>query len=144
MNETILIAIISAGSALVGGLIPTIITYLNNKEQNQFELKKDLLNKQKEVYSEIIISLQNMINHQGTQEFKELQKAAIKLSIYGDNSSSKSMNKYYNEVTKIGQNLRTPLTKEEHKQFQLEIINGMRNNLGLDKFDNFEIVGFRQ
>ena len=143
MDDKILIAIISAGSALIGSLIPTIITFLNNKEQNSFELKRDLLNNQKGVYGEIMIALQNVINKQGNEEFRELQKASIKLSIYGDNSSSKAMNEYYNEITKSGQQLRKPLTPEEHKIFQMRIINGIRKNLGLEKFDSFEIVGFR-
>ncbi|MNT99250.1 hypothetical protein D3C72_2420560 [compost metagenome] len=53
------------------------------------------------------------------------------------------MNEYYNEVTKSGQNQRIPLTKEEHKEYQERIVNGIRQNLGLDKLDSFEIVGFR-
>jgi len=143
MNDTILIAIISASSALVGALIPTLFTYFKNKEQNKFELKKGLLENQKVVYDEILIALQNMINHQGNEEFKALQKASIKLAIYGDNDSSKAMNDYYNEVTKSGQSLRNPLSKDEHKNYQKRIINGIRKNLGLEEFDTFEIVGFR-
>jgi anionic cell wall polymer biosynthesis LytR-Cps2A-Psr (LCP) family protein len=143
MNETLLIAIISASSALIGSLIPTLFTYLKNKEQNEFELKKDLLENQKIVYDEILIALQNMINHQGNEEFKALQKASIKLAIYGDNDSTKAMNEYYNELTKSGQNLRSPLIKEEHKNYQKRIINGIRKNLGLEELDSFEIVGFR-
>lgn len=143
MDNTILIAIISASSALVGSLIPTLFTYFKTKEQNEFELKKDLLANQKVVYDEILIALQNMINNQGNEEFKALQKASIKLAIYGDNDSSNAMNDYYNEVTKSGQNLRDPLTKDEHKNYQKMIINGIRKNLGLEEFESFEIVGFR-
>ncbi len=143
MDDKILIAIISASSALIGSLIPTLLTYFKNKDQNEFELKKDLLVNQKVVYDEILIALQNMINNQGNEEFKALQKASIKLAIYGDNNSSKAMNDYYNDVTKAGQNLRKPLTKDEHKNYQERIINGIRQNLGLEKFDSFEIVGFR-
>lgn len=143
MDDKILIAIISASSALIGSLIPTVIAFLKNKEQNDFELKRDLLNNQKGVYGEIMIALQNVINKQGDNEFRELQKASIKLSIYGDNSSSKAMNDYYNEITKSAQQSRKALTKDEHKMFQMRIINGIRQNLGLEKFDSFEIVGFR-
>lgn len=143
MDDKILIAIISASSALIGSLIPTLFTYFKNKEQNEFELKKDLLTNQKVVYDEIMIALQNIINNQRNEEFKALQKASIKLAIYGDNDSSKAMNEYYNELTKNGQGLRIPLTKDEHKTFHERIINGIRKNLGLETFDSFEIVGFR-
>ncbi|MFV8343607.1 hypothetical protein [Flavobacterium sp. XS2P39] len=143
MDDKILIAIISASSALVGSFIPTIFTYFKTKDQFQFELKKDLLANQKSVYDGILIALQNMINNQGNEEFEALQKASIKLAIYGDNNSAKAMNEYYNEVTKSGRNARIPLTKEEHKEYQEKIINGIRQNLGLNKLDSFEIVGFR-
>ena len=143
MDDKILIAIISASSALVGSLIPTLFTYFKAKDQNEFELKKNLLANQKGVYDEILIALQNMINNQGDKEFRELQKASIKLAIYGDNDSSKAMNEYYNEVIKSGQKSRSPLTKDEHKKYHKKIINGIRKNLGLEKFESFEIVGFR-
>ncbi len=143
MDDKILIGIISASSALVGALIPTLFAYFKTKNQNKFELKKDLLANQKVVYDEILIALQNMVSNQGNEEFKALQKASIKLAIYGDNASSKAMNDYYIGVTKSAQNLRKPLTKDEHKNYHKRIINGIRKNLGLEEFDSFEIVGFR-
>ena len=143
MNETILIAIISASSALIGALIPTIITYLNNESQNKFELKRDLLNNQKDIYKEVMIALQNVISNQGNNEFKELQEAIIKLSIYGDNFSSKAMNNYYIELTNASLGRRAHLINEEHKEFQKKVINGIRKNLGLEEFESFEIIGFR-
>ena len=143
MDDKVLIAIISATSALVGSLIPTIFNFLNNKTQNGFTLKRDLLENQKNVYWVIMIALQNIINKNGENEFLELQKAAIKLSIYGDNNSSKAINNYYNELVKSAQGTRDLLTSDEHRNFQKSIINGMRNNLGLDEFESFEIVGYR-
>ncbi|MFD1602355.1 hypothetical protein ACFSJW_21995 [Flavobacterium artemisiae] len=143
MNETIYIALISAGSALLGALIPTIISYLNNKEQNKFELKRDLLNNQKTAYKELMIALQNVISYQGNEQFRELQNASIILSIYGDNFSSNAMNDYYTQLVSASLEKRPHLTSDEHKSFQTEIINGIRTNLGLQKFDSFEIIGFR-
>jgi hypothetical protein len=78
-----------------------------------------------------------MVNNQGDEEFKALQKTSIKLAIYGDNLSSKAMNDYYVEVTNTGPEPRGPLTKDEHKKYQKRIINGIRKNLGLDEFDLF-------
>ena len=143
MNDTILIAIISASSALLGALIPTIITYLNNKEQNELELKRDLLNNQKNAYKQLMLSLQKLINNFTDDDFKELQKAIIEFSIYGDNLSSKAMNIYYSEMTNASNGLRPLLSNVEHKQFQMEIMNGIRKNLGLEEFESFEIVAFR-
>ena len=143
MTETIQIALISAGSALFGALIPTILSYLNNKEQNQFELKRDLLNNQKNAYRELMIALQNVISNQGNDEFRALQKAIIELSIYGDNISSHAMNNYYSALTSASTGRRNHLTSEEHKEFQKEVINGIRKNLGLKEFETFEIIGFR-
>ena len=84
MDNTLLTAIIAASSALLGSLIPTTITYLNSKRQNEFELRKALIEKQKGVYFELMQSLQDMINKQGNEEFLELQKSVIKVAVYGD------------------------------------------------------------
>lgn len=142
MENTIFIALISTSAALIGALIPTLFTYFNNKNQNKFELNKNLLEKQKDTYVEIMFALQEIINHQGNIEFYALQKAAIKLSIYGDNSSSKTINLYYNQIVKAAQKERAELTREEHQLFHKSIINGMRQNLGLEKLEFFELVGF--
>lgn len=142
MTETIQIALISACSALFGALIPTILSYFNNKEQNQFELKRDLLNNQKNAYRELMIALQNIISKQDNDKFRALQNAINELSIYGDNISSNAMNNYYREMINANINKREPLTSEEHKQFQQEVINGIRKNLGLNEFETFEIIGF--
>lgn len=143
MENTIFIAIISASSALVGSFIPNLFTYLKTKDQNKFELKMDLLANQKIVYNEILIALQNMINKQGNEQFVELQKASIKLAIYGDNVSSKAMNEYYNELTDSAKGIRNTLTEVENIEYQKRIINGIRNNLGLEEFDSFKIVSFK-
>mgnify|MGYP006078721413 CR=1 FL=1 len=143
MDDKILIGIISASSALIGGLIPTLFAYFNTKNQNEFELKKDLLANQKNVYNEVLIALQNIINNSGVEETKAFQKTTNKLAIYGDNVSAKAMNDYYNELINNIQKLREPVTRAEHRKYQKRIINGIRKNLGLEELNSFEIVGFR-
>lgn len=143
MKDELCIAIVAAGSALLGTLIPTVISYLSNLKQNKFELEKTLLEKQKDIYWDLMVSLQNMINSPTNEAFNEMQKSVIKLSIYGDNKSSISLNNYYRELINSSNGARGPLTQAEHQQFQKEIVNGMRSNLGLEPFENFEIVGFR-
>lgn len=141
MNE-FQVSIIAAASALLGALIPTIFNYINNVRQNRFELKKSLLEKQKEVYWELMEALQEIINNTADEEFKRLQKSVLKISIYGDNISSVTINKYYRELIKFSKRQRDILTKEEHNTFQKEILNGMRQYLGLEPVEFFEIVGF--
>ncbi|MBW6480890.1 MAG: hypothetical protein K0B37_15780 [Bacteroidales bacterium] len=141
MNE-FQVSIIAAASALLGALIPTIFNYINNVRQNRFELKKSLLEKQKEVYWELMEALQEIINNTADDEFKRLQKSVLKISIYGDNNSSISLNRYFQELIKFSLGQRIPLSQEEHSLFQKEILNGMRHQLGLEPFSSFEIVGF--
>lgn len=141
MNE-FQVSIIAAASALLGALIPTIFNYINNVRQNNFELKKSLLEKQKEVYWELMEALQEIINTTNDEEFKKLQKSVLKISIYGDNSSSVSLNRYFQELIRFSRGQRIPLSQEEHRLFQKEILNGMRQHLGLKPFESFEIIGF--
>jgi hypothetical protein len=154
MKNEWFISIIAAGSALLGSLIPTIIGYFISVRQNKFELDKTilenkfeldktLLEKQKDIYWDLMISLQNIINNTNNEATIELQKSVIKVSIYGDNKSALSLNNYFREIVKSSNRERVLLTKAEHQQFQKEIINGMRKNLGLEPFENFEIVAFR-
>lgn len=136
------IALIAAGSALIGALIPTLIGYITTRQQNKFELSQDLLQKQKEVYWELIESLQDIINVTQNEQFLNLQKSVLKVSMYGDNVTALALNKYFNELIQSAQGVRTLLSNEEHVKHQTQIINGIRNNFGLAAFDNYEIVGF--
>jgi hypothetical protein len=142
MDEKILIGVISASSAIIGGIIPTLSAYFNTKNQNEFELKKDLIANQKNVYDEVLIALQNIINNSGVEENKAFQKASNKLAIFGDNASAKAMNDYYYELINA-QKLGVPVTTDEHRNYQKRIINGIRKNLGLEELNSFEILGFR-
>lgn len=143
MDDKIFIAIIAAASALLGSLIPTIINYLNSKEQRNFEIQKDLINKQKEIYLELMLSLQDMINHQkDSSKFYNLQQAAIKASLYGDNKTSAAFYNYYDNLVKSSLGKRESLTTEENHRHQTEILNSIRQAMGLNTFDKFAIVGF--
>jgi hypothetical protein len=74
---------------------------------------------------------------------KELQESIVKASIYGDDKSAPALNNYYRELTLSTNNKHELLKAEEHAKFQKEIINGMRENLGLAPLNYFEIVAFR-
>ncbi|MFA6213638.1 MAG: hypothetical protein WC714_29650 [Candidatus Obscuribacterales bacterium] len=137
------IAIISALSALCGSLIPTVFSYLSNKEQRDFELKKELFNRQKDLYVELFLVLQNMMNVQGNDEFIKLQEAAIKISTFGAYEPSQAFNKYYIQLIRSAQNTRAALTPQEHQEHQKTILNTMRQAMDLEPLDDFELIAFR-
>lgn len=143
MDDTLLTAVIAALSALSGSLIPTVVGYLNNNKQREFEFKKALFDKQTDIYLELMLSLQEMVNTRSNEQFIALQQVALKVAIFGDDKTSKAFNKYYRDVIKSGQNVRKPLTPEEHKNHQVLVLNGMREQLGMRPLDDFEIVAFR-
>jgi hypothetical protein len=144
MNDNILGAVIAGSSALLGALIPTLTGYLNDREQRKFEKQKALFDKQRQIYAELIISLQQIINSQtSTEDFLTLQRSVLQVSIYGDNATSKSTNDYYNAIILSTQPGSVPLTKNDHQNYQKQILNGMRSHLGLEPLPHFEIVSFR-
>jgi len=136
------IALIAAGSALLGSLIPTVVNYFLNRQQNKFELNKELIAKQKEIYGELINTLQEFINNTQNDQFLNLQKAGLKVAMFGDNVTSQAFNSYYRELVRFAQGARQQLTQEEHVDYQSRIINGIRNHFGLNEFDQFEFVRF--
>jgi len=142
MEDKLLIAALAVLSALLGSVIPTAFNYWNNKQQRSFELQKSLLSTQKDLYLELMLSLQEIINHQENQQFYKLQECAIKAAIYGDNATSQAFYKYYNDIIHLAQNKRG-LTPQEHQKHQSKILNSMRESLGLKPINEFEIIGFR-
>ena len=85
MDDKLLIALVAAGSAFLGSVIPTLFNFLNNKEQRQFEIKKLLLEKQKAAYFELLSALQAIINEQTSEDrFRALQVAGNQVAIYGE------------------------------------------------------------
>lgn len=143
MEDKLLGALIAGGAALLGSLIPTISGYLNNKSQREFEVKKALLEKQRLIYSELMLSLQKMINTQKSEDFLELQRSVLQVSIYGDNSTSVALNEYYAAIIASAQHGGTPLVKNQHQHYQQRILNGMRASLDLHPLPSFEVVSFR-
>lgn len=143
MNDSLTIAMISAGSAILGGLIPLLMSFLIQRNQNRFELQRILFEEQKVVYNEVLIALQKVVSSQDPTTFLEFQRCVNRLATFGDNNSSKAINEYYIAVAKAEQGKRVHLSRNEHQHFHQEIINGMRRNLNLSELNYFEIVGFR-
>ena len=143
IDDKILIAVIAALAALFGSLIPTVFNYFNNEKQRDFERKKELYNRQKDLYVEVMLALQSIINGQSDSEFIKLQEAALKISTYGACKPSQAFNKYYFELVRSGNQSRIPLTQKEHQEFQMDIINTMREAMGLDSLEYFEVIAYR-
>ena len=87
MDDKIFIAIIAAASALLGSLIPTLMSYLNNKEQRNFETKKNHSIDQKNMVKDLAIKLEkveSMLNkqyfHLHNKEIKFAKEALIPAS----------------------------------------------------------------
>ena len=124
MEEKLLIAVVATISALIGSAIPTLFNYWNNNKQRDFEIKKALLDKQKDAYLELLLTLQNLINHQDDQNhFFRLQTAGLQVAIYGNKEASKAFLDYYYDLVHQSQGGREPLTTEEHQCYQAQILN---------------------
>jgi hypothetical protein len=143
MEEKLVLAVIAAGSALLGAVIPTIFNYLNNKRQREFEAKKVILKKQKAAYFDLLESMQDMINNQTDQaSFLRLQKCGIKVAIYGEDSAAHEFLHYYSELVRSANGQGKILDGEEHRLHQMRMLNSMRRSLGLGELSAFEIIGF--
>jgi len=143
MDDKLLVALVAGGAALLGSFIPTIIGYLNNRSQREFEIMKALRDKQSQIYADLMLSLQKVINTQSSENFFELQKAVMQVSIYGDNQTSVALNEYYSAIIESSQPGGTPLVKEQHQDYQQKVLNGMRASLKLQPLPTFEIISFR-
>ncbi|WP_073552760.1 hypothetical protein [Elizabethkingia meningoseptica] len=142
MDQTILIAIISASSALIGALTPNIINLFTEKGKRKFEIKKELLNKQQEIYQESMFALQSFMNNQSPENIENLQKAIIKVSIFGDDKTSKNINDYFLAIVNSNLDESMLLSLVQHEKFHLDIMNSIRNKMGFNKFDNFKLIRY--
>jgi hypothetical protein len=87
MDDKIFVAIIAAASALLGSFIPTMMSYLNNKEQRNFEIKKNHSIDQKNMVKDLALKLEkveSMLNkqyfHLHNEEIKFAKEALIPAS----------------------------------------------------------------
>ncbi len=87
MEDKIFIAIIAATSALLGSLIPTVMSYLNNHEQRNFETKKNHSIDQRDMVKDLALKLEkveSMLNkqyfHLHNEDIKFAKEALIPAS----------------------------------------------------------------
>lgn len=103
MSKKIWIATIAAASALVGALIPTVFSYLNTSKQHELELKRELIEKQKDIYWDFMFALQTIINEQSDANFFKLQQEVLRMSLYADNKTSLAVKSYWEALVQSSQ-----------------------------------------
>lgn len=138
MDNTILTALIAAGSACIGALIPSLFSYLGKRKEYENDKKAKLEDIRRRAYYEYIEALQRMINAGNRENFLPLQASTNKLLLYAGSELSGLINQYYHDI--IQKTLQSePLTLEEQTKYQTDILNAMRKELGITK-EKLDIV----
>ncbi len=138
MDNTILTALIAAGSACIGALIPSLFSYWGKRNEYENDKKAKLEDIRRKAYCEYIEALQRMINAGNRENFLLLQASTNKLLLYAGSKLSGLINQYFNDViqkTLLGESL----TLEEQTKYQTDIFNEMRKELGITK-EELDIV----
>lgn len=132
MDNTILTALIAAGSACIGAFIPSLFSYLGKRKEYENDKKAKLEDIRKRAYSDYIEALQRMINDGNRENFLLLQANTNKLLLYAGSKLSGLINQYYNDI--IQKTLQgESLTLKEQTKYQTDIFNEMRKELGITK-----------
>lgn len=138
MDDTILTALIAAGSACIGALIPSLFSYLGKRKEYENDKKAKLEDIRRKAYYEYIEAIQRMINAGNRENFLLLQASTNKLLLYAGSRLSGLINQYYNDI--IQKTLQgESLTLKEQTKYQTDIFNEMRKELGITK-EELDIV----
>lgn len=141
MDNTILTALIAAGSACIGALIPSLFSYLGKRKEYENDKKAKMEDVRRKAYYEYIEALQTMINAGNRDNFLLLQASTNKLLLYAGSELSGLINQFFNDIIqKTPQG--GPLTLEEQTKYQTDIFNEMRKELGVtkEKLDKVSMV----
>ncbi|WP_270711592.1 hypothetical protein [Phocaeicola coprophilus] len=136
-NVKIQVALIALVSALLGSIVTATINYLF---QQRSESRKQIREKQKEVYFRYLTALQEFKNSSNNVRlFNEFQNAVNAICLYGDNNTSLAVKDYFEALVKVG-NKELTFQSCDYINHETKIINAMRDSLGLKKFDKFIMV----
>ncbi len=136
-NVKIQVALIALVSALLGSIVTATINYLF---QQRSESRKQIREKQKEVYFRYLTTLQEFKNSSNNVRlFNEFQNAVNAICLYGDNNTSLAVKDYFEALVKVG-NKELTFQSCDYINHETKIINAMRDSLGLKKFDKFIMV----
>lgn len=132
------VALIALVSAFIGAIATAAANYLF---QQRAESKKQIREKQKEVYYNYLVALQEFKNSSNNEQFYKFQNAVNAICLYGDDKTSSLVKEHFEKLVKAA-NRELILQQSDHTYYETKIINAMRDSLGLKKFDNFYMVKF--
>ena len=134
MDNTILTALIAAGSACLGALIPSLFSYLGKRREYKNDRKTKLEEIRRKEYNQYIEALQTMVNDGNRNNFLSLQVSTNRLLLFAGPKLSKLVNRYYSHI--IEKTIQGEfLTLAEQTKYQTDIFNAMREELGVSKKD---------
>ena len=132
MDSTLLTAIIAAGSACIGALIPSLFSYLGKRKEYKNDRDAKLEEIRRKEYNDYIEALQTMVNEGNRENFLTSQASTNRILLFAGPELSVLVNKYYNDIVQRTLQQR-PLTLEEQTTYQTNIFNTMRKELGVSK-----------
>lgn len=141
MDNNLLTALIAAGSACLGALIPCLFSYLGKKKDFENDKASKIEEIRREEYGKYIEALQTMVNDSDRDNFLLLQKSTNRILLFAGPELCKIINEYYNNLIERTIQCRY-LTLEEQTKYQTEIFNAMRDELGVStkKIKNISLV----
>lgn len=137
-NVKIQVALIALVSAFLGAIVTATANYLF---QQHAESKKQIREKQKEVYYNYLVALQEFKNSSNSEQFYKFQNAVNAICLYGDDKTSSFVKEHFEKLVKAA-NRELIMQQSDHTYYETEIINAMRDSLGLRKFNNFCMIKF--
>lgn len=134
MNINILVAIIALVSAILGAVVTAVVNY-------RFQQRSEIREKQRDVYFDFLDALQSFKNSSKNEDFCRFLSAVNAVCLYGDNETSSAVKSYFDVLVRTT-NEGNSLQAEEHVAYETKIINAMRDNFNLKKFDRYDMVKF--
>lgn len=141
MDNTLLTALIAAGSACIGALIPSLFSYLGKRKDYKNDRDAKLEEIRRMEYDNYIKALQTMVNEGNKDNFLTLQACTNRILLFAGPELSVLVNKYYNDIVQRTLQQK-PLISEEHTRYQTDIFNAMREELGIstEKLEKVALV----
>ncbi|MBS1304320.1 hypothetical protein [Loktanella sp. SALINAS62] len=138
------------GGAIVPSVTQLVLVHLSPKVAEKTEVRK----LQREVYGDALACLQNCMNsvHLPLEQrsvMVELARVNNLISTYAEKSVAQAFNSYYfmlvrsNIDLKDGSKISVSLPRDEHKKFQLKIVNAIRKDCGQEPLAEFEMTGIQ-
>lgn len=131
MDNTLLTALITGGSACMGALIASLFSYLSMGKQNKFDRNSKLEEIRILEYKEYLDSIQKLVND-GTSwdNYYQFKLSSNRLMLFAGSELCKNVTEYCNKLE------RTVIDKGfsfNQKDAYTSILNAMRKEIGVTK-----------